>query len=207
MKRFEMIVVVMLLSASGTASVLADETLDTLLPPPGWLRRNAAQLNVDESTKERIEELYQEKEPRYHQLKYKVERLAHRLYTVLAADDLDEQLIVKQMKALLEAESELKLHQVHVRVSLLSQVSSDQRLAARELLKEKPPATNWRGGIAAKVERIRELSKRLKDSGGSVTEVEKRMIKIDQLVAAGKVPEGVTMLDQVVHDLEDSLEK
>ena len=143
----------------------------------------------------------------YHQLKYKVERLTNGLYPALVADQLDEKLIVKRMKALLEAERELKLYQVHVRVSLLSQVSPEQRRAARELAKRKPPGTNWRGGIAGKVDRVRELSKRLVDSGGSVTEIEKRMKEVDKTFAAGKVAEGFRMLDQVIQDLEDSLEE
>ena len=110
------------------------------------------------------------------------------------------------MKALLEAENELKLYQVHVRISLFSQVSSEQRRAARALAKWKPDA-DWRGVMAARVERVRQLSKRLQDSGGSVTEIENRMKEIDSTIAAGKVTKAARMLDQVIRDLEKSLEQ
>jgi len=203
MKRLILLVSVTLLSAFGVTSVSAEETLDTLLPPPSWLRSRAEELNIDGQTRQDIEQTYKEKEPKYHENKYKVERLTGRLYTALVADELDEEMIVQRMKALLEAESELKLYQVHVRISLLSQVSSEQRRAARELAKRK----TWRGGMAAQVERVRQLSKRLKDSGESVTEIEKRMKEIDKTVAAGKVTEGARMLSQVIRDLEKSLEK
>ncbi len=207
MERFTLLVTVMLLNAFGVTGVSAEETLDTLLPPPGWLSRHAEELNIDVQTRQHIEQMYKEKEPNYHQLKYKVERLVNGLYPALVADELDEQLIVKRMKALLEAESELKLYQVRVRISILSQVSSEQRRAARELAQRMRPATNWRGGIAGKVDRVRQLSKRLKDSGGSVTEIEKRMKDIDKTFAAGKVVESFRMLDQVIRNLEQSLEK
>ncbi len=124
MERFTLLVTVMLLNAFGVTGVSAEETLDTLLPPPGWFRRHAEELNIDVQTRQRFEQMYKEKEPNYHQLKYKVERLANGLYPALVADELDEELIVKRMKALLEAESELKLYQVHVRISLLSQLTS-----------------------------------------------------------------------------------
>lgn len=207
MRRFTLLVSVTLLSAFGVTGVSAEETLDTLLPTPRRLRNRAEELNIDAQTRQRIEQMYKEKEPKYHEIKYKVERLTGRLYTALVADELDEEMIIKRMKALLEAESELKLYQVHVRISLLSQVSSEQRRAARELAKrELAPKAVWRGGMTAQVERVRQLSKRLKDSGGSVTEIEKRMKEIDKTVATGKVTEGARMLSQVIRDLEKSLE-
>ena len=207
MKRCTRIVCLFLLGTLGAAEMPAEETLDTLLPPPGWFRRHAEQLNIDAQTRQRIEQMYKEKEPKYHQLKYKVERLANQLYPALIANELSEESIVNGMKSLLKAENELKLYQVHVRVSLLSQVSSEQRQAARALAKQEPPATNWRGGVTAKVERVRELSKRLQESGRSITEIEKRMKEVDETIAAGNVDEGFGKLDQVIRSLEESLAK
>ena len=206
MTRFKLPASVLLMVAFGSAGARAEETLDTLLPPPGWLRRHAEELDVDEQTRQFLEELYKEKEPKYHQLKYKVERQANQLYTALDADELDEELIVRQMKSLLAAESDLKLYQVHVRISLLSQLSTRERRAARELAKREPPATNWQGTMAAKVERVRELGKRLADRGRPIAQIENRMQEIDKMVAAGRVVEGMRMLDVVVDELEASLE-
>ena len=57
------------------------------------------------------------------------------------------------------------------------------------------------------MDRVRELSKRLVDNGGSITEIEKRMKEVDRTFAAGNVAEGFRMLDHVIQGLEDSLEK
>jgi hypothetical protein len=206
MKRFTLLVSVTLLSAFGVTGVFAEETLDTLLPSPFWLRSRAEELNIDAQTRERLELTYQEKEPTYHEIKGKVERLTKRLYTALVADALDEDMIVKRMKALLEVENELKLYQIHVRISLLSQISAEQRRAVRDLAKWKLEG-DWRGAMFKKVERVRQLGKRLKDSGGSVTEIEKRMKETDKMIAAGTVTKAARMLDQVIRDLEKSLEK
>lgn len=199
MNRFVLLV---LLSALAVTSISAQESIDTLLPPPGWFRRHAEQLGIDVDTRQKIEQVYQEKEPAYHQLKYKVERLAGELYPSLTADPLNEESIVQRMKALMKAENELKLYQVHVRVSILSQVSAEQRQAARELAEKTPPPTNWRGGVAARVERVRELCKHLIDSGESVTKVEERMKRIDKTFAQGAVVAGLEELDQLIRDLE-----
>mgnify|MGYP002626355930 CR=1 FL=1 len=184
-----------------------EETLETFLPPPGLLRRNAEKLGIDKESQQRIEELYREKEPRYHQLRYNYERLAQQLYSTLAADDLDEMAIVAHMKALLDAENQLKLYQVHVRLSLLSQLSPEQRRAVRELAKRTAPPANWRGGITSKVEKVRALSERLKASGGSLVETERQMKDVDKMFADGKVGEGLKKLDAVILELEKSLQE
>jgi len=196
------IALILLLCGFSVSSTSAQETIDTLLPPPSWFRRHAEQLNVDTDTRDRIERVYKEKEPTYHQLKYKVERLAGELYPSLVADELDEELIAKRMKALLEAENALKLYQVHVRISVLSLVTAEQREAARELAKKSPPPANWRGGVAAKVERVRELSKKRVEKGESVKSIEQRMKQIDKAIADGEVSAGLDKLEELIRDLE-----
>ena len=206
MKRFTLLLTVMLLVAFDLASVRSEDTLDTLLPPPGWLRRRAVELDIEAQVRQRIEQMYKEKEPKYHQLKYKVERLAGALHTELVAEALDEERIVARMKALLEAENELKLYQVHVRVTLLAQVPAEQRRAARELAQQElADRKPWRGGLTAQVHRVQQLGKQLKESGGSIAVIEKRMSEIDKTVAAGKLWDAASMLEQVVRDLEESL--
>jgi len=206
MKRFTLLFSVTLLSSIGVTGVSAEETLDTLLPPPFWLRSRADELKIDAQTRQRIEQTYKEKEPKYHELKDKIERLTIPLYTTLVAEELDEEMILKRMKALLKAENELKLYQVHVRISVLSRLSSERRRAARELAKRKPDA-DWQGVMKAKVERVRKLTKRLNDSGGLVSTIEKRMKDIEKTIAAGKVVEGARMLDQVIRNLETTMNR
>ena len=84
MTHFSSPVTYIVLTALAVTNVSAEETLNTLLPPPGWFRRHAEELNIDAPTRQRLEQIYQEKEPRYHQLKYKVERLTNELYPALA---------------------------------------------------------------------------------------------------------------------------
>lgn len=64
------------------------------------------------------------------------ERLSSQLFMLLSDDELDEQVVSKQAKKLLEAENELKLYQLHVRISLLSKLSAEQRQAARIFAKK-----------------------------------------------------------------------
>ena len=184
----------------------AEDTLDTLLPPPGWLRRNAEALGIDASTREELELVYEEKEPKYHQLKYKVERLTSQLYPILGAGDLDEDAIKGQMTKLLQAENALKLYQVHVRISLLSELTRDERRAVQKHAKKNPPAyTSWRGGLTAKVDRIRELSHRAESNSALLKQTETQMKYIDKAFANGKVGKGNRMLDEVIRELESSL--
>ena len=206
MKRLTFLFAILLCDFSSP-NLLAGDHLDTLLPPPRWFRDHAKELGIDADVRERIEQTYQLKEPKYHQLKYKVERLASQLYTTLAVDDLDEKLINERMKSLLEAETELKLYQTHVRISLLSQATSEQRRAARELAKQSPPLTNknWRGGIAAKVNKVRALSQQIADAGKSIADIDKRMEEIDKVIAAGNVYGGVEKLNELIRDLQESL--
>lgn len=193
---------------SCSPGLWADEHLDTLLPPPRWFRDHAEELGITADVRKRIEQTYQAKEPEYHKLKYRVERLAGQLYTALAADDLNEELVADRMKSLLDAEAALKLYQVHVRMSLFAHATSGQRQAARDLANQSPqPNGNWRGGIAGKVSKVRELSKRVAGAGKSITEIEKRMQATDKMFAAGNVSAGVASLDAVIGDLEKTLKE
>ena len=178
--------------------------LDTLLPTPFWLRSRADELNVDAEMKQRIEKTYQASEPKYHELKKIVEQRTKQLNNTLSADELDEKAILKRMQTLLDAENELKLYQVKVRISLLSQLSTEQWRMAQDLVKRKPDA-DWRGVMAAKVERVRQLVVRLKDSGNAVTEVEDRMKSIEATIADGKITSGARMLTQLISDIENTL--
>ena len=72
-------------------------------------------MGIDAEKKSRIERAYQAAEPRYHELRKKIKPLTTQLLEVLLADNLEEEEIVKRLKALLEIEMELKLHQVRVR--------------------------------------------------------------------------------------------
>ncbi len=85
------------------------EPLDRLLPTPLWLRSRADELNVDAQTQQQIEKTYQSAEPKYHELKKSVEQRTRQLNETLVVDQLDEEATLKQMRALLEAENELKL--------------------------------------------------------------------------------------------------
>ena len=167
---------------------------------PGFAPR-AKELNIDAQTRQRFEEIYQEKEPKYHEIKAIVEQRTKQLYSSLVTEVLEEELIAQRMKALLEAESQLKLYQVHVRISLLAQLTPKQRQAVRELARLKPEA-DWQGALLAKVERARHLSKRLKDSGELIADIEQRMKEIDENIANGKITKGSRLLDQVIRDLE-----
>ena len=211
MNRFKLIAPVTILTIFCVATASAEswsatDPLDTLLPTPSWLRSRADELNVDAQTKERIEKKYKAAEPQYHEAKRKVEQLTKQLHETLVADELNEETILKRMRALLRAENELKLYQVRVRISLWSQLSAKQRRMARELARRKPEP-NFRKALESKVERIRQLSKLLKDSGGSVTELQKRMKNIEKTIAAGKIVQGARGLDQVIRKLEKALDK
>ena len=204
MKKFILLVLLSTASAMATTNLSAKETLDTLLPPPFWLRSRAEELNIDAQTRQQLEQIYQTKEPRYHEIKQQVQKLTKQLYTALIASELDEELITSRMKLLLEAENELKLYQIHVRISLLSQLTSEQRQDVRELARLRPEA-DWQGVLLSKVNRARTLSKQLATKGESIAEFKKRLQEIDKTIAAEKIFKASRMLDQVIRDLEESL--
>jgi hypothetical protein len=184
--------------------IVADGTLDVLLPTPFWLRSRAEELGIDAVTREQFEQTYKALEPKYHELKKGLPPLTKQFLEVVLADDLDEERIVKRFDALLECETELKLHMVRVRTSLLSKVSAEQRRSARELAKNKPDG-NWRKVMSDMVERVRELGKRLSDNDEPIIEIQKRMTSIEELVSEGMVTEGARKLSQLIRDLEKQL--
>jgi len=184
--------------------ILAGGELDSLLPRPFWLRSRAEELGVDARTRARIERMYQAEEPKYHELREKLAPLTRQLFEALVADDLDEEAIVQRLETLLEVEKELKLHQTHVRTAIMSQLTPQQRRAARALAKKMPDA-DWQKVMTDKVERVRQLSQRLSDRGDSVIGIEERMKSIEETIATGQVTEGARALDQVIRDLEEQL--
>lgn len=183
-------------------SVHAEETLDTLLPPPFFFRKNAEQIGVDAVTRERIEKMYKAAEPEYHKLKAVVEQRTLDLYKFLVADQLDEEEINQRMKSLLDAESKLKLYQVHVRITLLSQVSAKQRQAIRDLATGKKP--DVRKDLGAKVEAIRRLSEQYKKQGGSLRDVQKQMAVIQKSIDSGNSEQAAKLLDELIKELKKS---
>lgn len=194
-----------LLSLTIVQAASAGDTLDTLLPPPFWLRSHADALNVDTETKQRLEQIYAELEPGYHRLKEKVQKLTEPLYEQLTEDELNEAEILKRTQALLAAENELKLYQIRVRIALMSELSAEQRRAARELAR-RHPEPDYRKVLNAKVEQVRELSEQLSNRGGSVEEVRQKMQEIEKALSDGKIIEGSRMLDQVIRGLKKALE-
>ena len=201
MKILTRCVILVVLAPFALTNAKAEETLDTLLPPPFWLRSRAHELNINTQIRDSIEQAYMEEEPKYHDLKDEVLRLTERLHKTLIDDEFDRDVILRRMKALLDAENELKLHQVHVRVRLLSKLSTEQRQAVRELAKKKPEA-DWRGVMAAKVERVRQLGAEQKEFDKSIGEIEKQMKEIQENISSGKIYKAGRMLDQLIGDLE-----
>ncbi len=185
--------------------VLSDGELDTLLPRPFWFRSRAEELRIDASTRERLEQTYQSLEPRYHELKDQLDPPTKGLLKVILADHLDEEAILRRFTALLEAETQLKLHQVRVRTTLLSHVSAQKRRAARELAKRKPES-DWRKVLRDKVERIRRLSQQLSDNGESVADIEQQLSNIEETISEGQITEGGRRLEQLFRELEQRLE-
>ena len=206
MRRLPILTAWALLTFFCPTNASSDDALDKLLPTPFWLRSRADELNIDAATKKRIEDHYKAAEPKYHAAKKKVADRTRELHKTLGAEKLDQARILKQMQALLDAETELKLYQVRVRLKLLALLSAKQLKNARELVKRKPKG-DFRKVLADKVARVRQLGKRVKDRGGSIADVEKRMKDIEKLIATGKILQGARMLDQVIRDLEKRLAK
>lgn len=108
------------------------------------------------------------------------------------------------MKSLLEAENEIKLYQIHVRISLLSQLTPEQRQSVRDLARLKPEA-DWQRGLLTKMNRVRALSKQLAEKGKPLAGIEERLHEIDKTIANEKITRASKMLDQLIRDLENSL--
>ncbi len=194
------------LEESQWRGAIADGMLDTLLPTPFWLRSRAEELGIDAATRERLEQTYQELEPRYHELKKRLEPPAKQFLEVVLADELDEELIVKRFTSLLQVETELKLYMVHVRSSLLSLVTAEQRRAAQKLYEEKPKA-DWRKVLSDKVRRVRQLGGQLAAKGDSISDIEKRLAGIQETISEGMPTEGGRKLSQLIREMEKRLKE
>ena len=192
------------LEESRWRGVIAEGTLDTMLPTPFWLRSRAEELGVDVATREQLEQTYQELEPRYHELKKRLEPLTGQFLEVVLTDQLDEELIVKRFTSLLQAETELKLHMVHVRGSLLSLLTAEQRRAAQKLSVTKPKA-DWRKVLADKVGRVRQLGKQLVAKKEPIADIEQRLTDIQETISEGLATEGGRQLSQLIGEMEERL--
>jgi len=197
------LVILTLLSNTPTVNAQTQPeiaSLDTLLPTPFWLRSRAAELGVDDKTRADIEKAYQDLEPKYHELKKRVVQCNKRLNEGLTGEELDETTIHALMKELLEAESELKLYQTRVRVTLLSFLSKEQWRAAQELVKKKPEP-DWQGVMKTKVERVRTLGEQLKTKGSAVL-IAKPLYDIEKMISGGKIMAASRRLDNLIKELE-----
>ncbi len=205
MKRIRLLLMAGVLSALSVTPAAAEDSLDTLLPPPFWLRSRAPELGIDAATRERIEELYQSLEPEYHDLKDRVAARTGELNEALLDDDFDVDLIRERMQSLLEAETELKMYQVNVRLKLFAEVTPEQRRRAQELARDNPEP-NVQAVMEAKVERVRDLSRQVSESGQSVAYVQERMQEVEQMIEGGKVVEAARVLDHLTRELEKVLD-
>jgi hypothetical protein len=153
MKRFTMVYVVMMLYTCCGTSAWALDSLDALLPTPYLLRSRADDLNIPTETLAQINQSYKTAEPKYHELKRELDDRTQRFYTMLVDSQFnnhfDAEAIVTQMKGVLQAETNLKLYQVRVRVTLLSHVTVEQRQQARNYASEKAEEAKWRGDVLA----------------------------------------------------------
>ena len=181
--------------------VLADPTLQTMLPRPSWLRSRAEEIGLSADVRDQLEKTYYREEPKYHELKAKIGPLNRELFQALSSSQLDEPLIVARLSSLLAVERELKLHQVHVRTSLLKHLTSEQRRTARRLAEQKPEV-DWRKSLADKVETVRTLSKKLAEQGESVAQVDSELKRIERVVAGGRATEGARRLNKLAEQLQ-----
>ena len=149
MKRFTTFSVLFLLAHLGVAAKATGiEALNAILPTPHLLRSRADDLKVRETTKQQIEKLYKAAEPKYHQLKRKLDDHVGELEVALLAEPFNKSNISKCTQAVLSAENELKLYQVRVRIRLLSEITSDQRQGARNYASERHEEARWNGVVA-----------------------------------------------------------
>lgn len=63
MKKTSLILLVAVTSILETTGLAAKESLNTLLPPPSWLRSRAEELKIDAETRQLFEQIYQKKSP------------------------------------------------------------------------------------------------------------------------------------------------
>ena len=187
-------------------NVIADGMLDTLLPSPFWLRSRAQELGIDAAKREKLEQTYQDMEPRYHKLSRQLEPFKNAFREAVLAEDLDEELIVKRFTVLLEAETQLKLYMLHVRGSLMSLLTADQRRAAQRLSQEKPKA-DWQKVLRDKVRQVRKLGGQLAALGESVADIEEQLANIEERISEGMVTEGGQQLSQLIDKIENRLKE
>ena len=126
------------------------DSLDAVLPTPTLLRSRADDLGINASVQDRVEQLYKTAEPEYHRLKKKLDSQTRQLNAALVQEPFDAESIARAMKAVLDAENELKLYQVRTRISLLSQITPQQRQQARNYASEQSEEAKWRGITADK---------------------------------------------------------
>jgi len=202
MVHIKMLIATFVLTSAVAGASSAGESVDTLLPPPRWTFNHADALKIDPQVRKDMEKLYREAEPGYHEAVGKVQARTKSLHETLVRDELDQETILKRMKKLLEAETEVKLYQVKVRMSLLSKLSSEQRAKARQLARREPEVQK---ALEAKVRKVQELAERIKQSGQSVDEIRDRMEDIGKVIRVGRHDEGSKMLDQLLKQLESAL--
>ena len=197
---------ILLLACCPATSSPAEDTLDTMLPNPFWLRSRLDDLDVDAETRKQIVDTYYESEPEYHRLKKAFGEESAKVQAAIAGDEFDQMAILAQMSAALKAEAELKLYQTKVRVTLLSKLSDEQRRRAQALAKEKPRPI-IKNILREKVERIREMGGHLAEAGKPAEDLPERLQEIETAIKSGKTLEAGKMLGRLTVELEAALER
>lgn len=204
MKRMQQLLAVTLLSMWCLGSAVAGDSIDQLLPSPHWIFHHADVLQIDEPTREQLEQVFRAAEPDYHAAVAKVEAASKELHESLTADDVNQPVILERMKKLLDAETEVKLIQVRVRTTLMTKLSVGQRQKIRQIAARRPGLEKV---VESKVRRIQQLAEQVKQQGQSIELVQRHMEGIQKVIQSGNLEKSSSLLDEVIFRLESDLKQ
>ena len=208
-----------LLTLCSTALAQQPDMLRGVAFPPELLVRHRDQIGLDDEQITQIRALANEAGFRAQSLAPEYEAATRAMRTLLEAETVDEQLVLKQADVVFMIENKTKANHWRTMVRIRNLLTPKQRAKAAAIEAQQPPGQPGkakpnpnpnqgqnpnaiRQRLQSKIKRIQAEVQRRANSGRPPNEAMQKMQTFPQLMKLGKVNEADALLDEVMKDLE-----
>jgi hypothetical protein len=193
---------------SGAA---ASDAVDAELFPAEFLYKYREKIGITEDQLKVIAGIMREAQPAFDEGKRQLEEAASALQKILREDRPNDDEADEKMRALLDCEGEIKMHQLRTLLAVRAQLKPEQLAKARELrdqlIAQAKSETSQRERVNKKLEQLRTAIRTRSESGEIGPEIIEGAKGIYEMLNAGKEAEAEKRIDDLLGKVGDAKPK
>ncbi|MCI0536949.1 MAG: hypothetical protein L0Z50_17175, partial [Verrucomicrobiales bacterium] len=188
-------------ASSPGASAAGLDAFHANLLPPELVFRHAAEIGLTAGQRQALERELGALRDAALPLAERLQRESKALAELTAPDKPDEAAVQAQLDKLLEIEREVKRALLAMTLRAKAHLTPEQQarlLSLKRAAGESPTVTDAQARVAAKLNRVKQVTQRWKQQGRDLTHVRGYWSKVESLTQSGQWEEAERMLDKAL---------